>query len=467
MTDSADTPIPSSHEGGYLEIWRVAYPLIIMCASHTVMQFCDRKFLGMNSTEDVAAALPGGILSFTLFSFFMVTVNFTSALVSQHFGNKDREACVRVAWNGFYFSLLAALLVVAVLPWLGLAIINFAGHPEAIMSREKTYFISLIPSGAFVCMAAAFSSYFTGQGRTWVVAAVNICSCLLNIFLDYAMIFGNFGFPAMGIKGAGIATSIATASSLVIIFTIFIVQNQKLYPTRRHRRLNFSDIRKLLSFGTPAGIQCFLDVGAFTATSFLIGRISQEAMAITTIALSINMLSFLPLLGISDATAIVAGQYIGRSKHHVANLVAYRAWRMASLYMILAGSVFVIFPEWLIGQFAPRGIAPGEFANIVSGGRAILICAAVFNFFDATKFIFMGALRGAGDTRMLMIICVSCAWLLMVPGVVIMILWLKTDVVSVWIFLTGYLLVESVMVFRRFRSGKWRHIDLIKKAPQA
>jgi MATE family multidrug resistance protein len=136
--------------GVCLAIWRVAYPLIIMSASHTIMQFCDRKFLAYNSTEDVAVALPSGILLFTHFSFFVVTVFFTSALVAQHFGNYDRQACVSAAWNGFYFALGAAVVILFVLPWIGIAIINNSGHPTELIFRERSYFIALIPSGAFM-----------------------------------------------------------------------------------------------------------------------------------------------------------------------------------------------------------------------------------------------------------------------------------------------------------------------------
>jgi MATE family multidrug resistance protein len=459
-----DAIVPGrAREGGYREIWRIAYPLIIMSASHTVMQFCDRKFLAMNSTEDVSAALPAGILTFTLFAFFMVTVNFTSALVSQHYGNNDKKACVRSVWNGFYFALFSAFIIIFIVPWIGLAVIDNSMHEPEILRRERLYYIALIPGGAFVCLGAAFSAYFSGQGKTWNIALVNMFSCGLNILLDYLLIFGKLGFPAWGITGAGIATSIANLVSCVIIFVWFICMNQKKYPTRRYRSFDFSYIKKLLSFGSPSGAQVFLDVGAFTVTTFLIGRIDREAMAVTTVALSINMLSFLPLLGLSDATSIVVGQYIGRGKREVAQFIAYRSWVMASLYMILAGAVFICFPEWLIGHFAPVNESGIDFSEVVRLGQLILICAAIFNFFDATKFVFMGALRGAGDTRMVMYICIGCAWGVMVPGVVISIILLKLSVIHVWVFLTCYLACEAGIIYMRFRSGKWKHIKMIER----
>ncbi|MDD3118622.1 MAG: MATE family efflux transporter [Victivallales bacterium] len=449
-------------EGGYREILLIAYPLIIMSASHTIMQFCDRMFLGLYSTDAVAAALPAGVLYFTLFSFFMVNVNFTSALVAQHYGRNDHESCVRAAWNGFYFALGAAVLILAAIPWLGLALIRHGGHDAAIMEQELIYYRTLIPSGALVCMAGAFSSYFTGQGRTWYVTAVNITACLINIVLDYVLIFGKFGMPQWGIAGAGIATTAATGFSMITIFLCFIGQDQRRYPTRRCRRFCPNDIRRLISFGSPAGLQCFLEVGGFTAFSFLIGRISPTAMAVTTIVISINMISFQPLLGLADGTSILVGQYIGAGRYDIAGRLPYRSWLMAGLYMTAAGAVFLLFPGWLIGHFTPDTLAPEKLDAMVKTGAALLACIAVYNFFDATKFVFGAGLRGSGDTRALMLICICGVWLVMVPGVWLMIVVMKTSIAAVWVFMAAYLGLESAVVFYRFRTGRWKSIRMIE-----
>jgi len=465
MSDTSLQSASTAHAGGYWEIWKIAYPLVIMSASHTIMQFCDRVFLSMRSTEDVAAALPAGILSFTLFSFFMVTINFTSALVSQYFGNQNREACVRVAWNGFYLSLFFAVLIVFAIPWLGLYVIAHSGHPPALIELERKFYIALIPSGAFVCICGAFFSYFSGQGKTWYIAAINLCGCLINIGLDYLLIFGKCGLPELGIVGAGLATSISCLITALIIFTLFLLQKQTLYPTRRYREFSWNELKKLVGFGTPAGLQSFLDIGAFTIFTFMLGRINEVAMAATTIVCSINMISFMPMLGLADATAILIGQYIGRGRQDIAEKLAYRAWFMALLYMLLASSVFVLLPQWLIGSFAPNRDAGGSFMAVYELARQLLLCVAVYNFFDATKYIFMGALRGSGDTRVSMSISLGCNWFILVPGVVLLVTLFHCSALTAWMYTTGYLLVEAQCLFWRFRLGAWKRIKLIERRP--
>lgn len=447
--------------GGYGQILKVAYPLIILSASHTVMQFVDRQFLAFKSTEDVAAALPGGILYFTMFSFFMVTINFTSALVAQFFGAKDMISCVRACWTGFYFALAAGCLIVFALPPLGIFIIQHGGHAPEVINKEVEYFMGLVTSGAFMCMGAAFFAFFSGRGKTSYVATINTIACAINILLDYLFIFGHWGFPEMGIYGAGIATSISTIFSFICILIVFLSRDQNKLPTRKYRAFRFDYLKKLFSFGTPAGIQVLCDVGAFTMILFLIGHISTTALATTTIALAINQIVFLPLLGFTDATSIITGQFVGMNKMDIAKKCARHSWRLVALYMCIAGAVYLLFPETLLKLFEPQNKSAIVFSEILRDGTILLALAAFYNFFDATKFIYMGALRGAGDTKAVMLIAIFFSWGLMVPGVLLIIFVIKGSVIMVWSFLSVYIVFESMIMFWRFRSNRWQNIKMI------
>jgi len=286
----------------------------------------------------------------------------------------------------------------------------------------------------------------------------------LNIILAYIMIFGKFGCPAMGIMGAGIATTISLFVNFIIIFLVFLFQDQSLHPTRKYCKLDIAEIKRLFSFGTPSGLQVFLEVGAFTLFSFLVGELGVEALASTTIVLTINNLSFLPLLGLMDATAIICGQYIGKGELKTAETVAFRSWIVALSYMVFACLIYIFLPSWLMSNFAPKHMMGDvNFDEVFELGRQILLCVAIFNFFDATKFIFMGALRGAGDTWAVLVMGASLNWLILVPGVFILIKGFHTPVIYVWIFMTCYLFVECLIYFWRFKSEKWKKIDMIER----
>lgn len=321
--------------GGYLEICKIAYPLVIMSATNSIMQFVDRKFLAENSTLDVAASMPGGILYFTLFAFFLATCNYTSALVAQYHGANDRSNLLRAVWAGQTLAVFAGLVITFVIPPIGIFFIERSGHPTELLSREIEYFTSLLPSGVFICMAAPYFAFFSGQGRTIPVAVINIGACLLNIFLDYIFIFGKLGLPAYGIFGAGIATSICCMALMIAVMVYFYSQNQRKIPTRKRWEFRPELLMKLVRFGAPAGFQTFIDVGAWTMVTFMIGNLGPAALAASVIALSINNIFFVPLMGLSDSTAIVVGQYIGRRRQGIAEKAVYRAWRISAILSLI------------------------------------------------------------------------------------------------------------------------------------
>lgn len=454
-------PLEFTGRGGYFELLKLAYPLILMSASNSIMQFVDRKLLAHLSSVDMAAAMPAGILYFTLFCLFLCASGFTSTIVAQYHGAGNRQAVLSSVWSGVYFALGAGLIITFVIPFLGRFLIGFGGHSPDLYWREIAYFNGLIPSGVFACLAAPFFSFFSGQGRTMPVALINILACVLNIFLDYVFIFGWGPIPGMGIYGAGLATSLCSLLSMLMILGYFLMQNQQRFPTRSNRLPQWEGVVRLMRYGIPTGIQVAFDCGAFTLVSFTVGVLGSDQLAAHTIALSINNIFFIPLLGLSDATSILVGQYIGRSKHSIAGRVAYRSWRTSLLYMFVGGLIYLVFPKELAGMFSPAQ-DDGTFQAVIGLASWLLLAAFLFNMSDTMKFIFTAGLRGAGDTRPIMLICISCAYLLMVPGVLIIVYIFRGNVVWVWAYLTFTATVEGLLILLRFRSGKWRYIRMIK-----
>ncbi|MDR0932521.1 MAG: MATE family efflux transporter [Victivallales bacterium] len=449
--------------GGYLEICRIAYPLILMSASNSIMQFVDRWFLAHHSTLDVAAAMPAGILYFTLFCIFMVTCNFTSAMVAQYHGAQDKANLLRAVWAGQILAIASGLFISFVIPLIGLAVLGGTNHDAQIVEREIDYFIALLPSGVFVCFAAPFYSFFSGQGRTLPVAVINIFGCLLNVPLNYMFIFGQFGMPALGIYGAGLATSICSAISAFMIIIYFYAQNQRHIPTRKRWEFHFDLVTKLVRYGTPAGFQTLADVGAFTLLTFLIGDLGPEALAACVIAMSINNIFFVPLTGLADSTAIVVGQYIGKRKPNIAEKAVYRAWRLSAIYAFAGMMIYLIFPEALAIFFSPQQESGIDFSEVVKICTGVLTAAAMFNACDSIKFIFMGGLRGAGDTLAIFLLNSLTAWGVLVPGIFFLTKIYPVSIYHVWGFIAACGFLDAMVFLWRFRTGKWRKVRMIAK----
>ena len=458
----------SGKDGSFKHIWSVAYPLIIMSATLTVMQICDRKFLSMQSTDYVAAALPAGMLAFNMGSLFLITTNFTASVVSQYFGKRDSLSCVSAAWSAISFALVSGLFISFVLPFLGVEIIKYAAANELLRGLQIEYFITLSPSVAFACLTGACCSYFSGQGLTKVVAIANFFGMLVNVGLDYILIFGHPGFPEFGIGaipefgiiGAGVATSIAAlTTALVSLAFFFFYRPNNMLKVIEHIKFDLKMIGKIFKFGFPVGLMVVMDVSAWFIAMSMVGRISDAAAAAITITVSINQLSFMPMLGFADAASIIFGQNVGRKKFKLGEIIIYRSWLMIWVYMAITAIFYLLFPVELINFFAPSQ-ADTDFATVLEIGKISLTCAAFYNFLDSLKFILMGALRGAGDTKILVVVVVLACWLFMVPAISLTILVFKGTILNVWMVFATLIFIQNVAFFLRFKSRKWAKIEL-------
>ena len=456
--------------GGYFELGKVAYPLIILGASNVIMMFCDRLMLGRASTAYMNAALPAGATYFTFFCFYLVMCGFTSALVAQLFGAKRLHECAQAAWNGFYLAIGVALIIGFINPFFTHMVIDLSLSPEVTAAAHR-YLEGMRFSGVFACLSAPLWGFFSGRGITWPVAVVSCAVCALNILLNYMFIFGNLGAPEWGAFGAGVATTLSGAVGFMAAAVFFVASHSKALPTLKLRRFRLDFVKKIVYFGTPAGMQVLFELASFTLLTLLVGKMGADTgddlpLTVTSIALSINNLSFSPLLGISDATAIVVGQYIGRGRPAIASRATYRAWRAAMLYMLFCAAVYLLFPRELASLFREAGSSDAAFADVLEAIVPIMVCAALFNLSDAVKYVFMGGLRGAGDTKCIFYLVSGAQWIFMVPGLFVLTMWFNVSVIGIWIFLIFCSTLEGGLIYWRYRSNKWRNIKLIDAHPE-
>jgi MATE family multidrug resistance protein len=447
-------------EGGAGELLKVAYPMILSTASTTVMQFINRLFLARYSPDALAACVPAGLLSFVFICFFFGVASYTNAFVSQYNG-RGKAASVSVAvWQGVWLSLFSGVLLLALTP-AGYWIIEHSGHAASVVPLEKQYFF-ILNSGAIIYLAsAALSSFFTGRGKTKVPMAVNMAGNLLCILLSWLLVFGAGPVPAMGIKGAAYAMVAGQALMLgLYLALIFSPYNRRRYRTARLVGVHKGLFLRLLKYGAPNGVGFFLDIASFGAFIFIIGAMDKVSLAASNIIASINMLAFMPVIGLGIAALTLVGKYIGMRKPDAATRVAHNGAKIAALYTLGLGLLFAAFPGVFVNVFGAGNSA--EYAEILALSRPVMKVLAVFIFFDSIAMIYSDALRGAGDTRFQMLGASAAAWLLFVPGV-----WYITRLAGgglghAWGWGAFYVFLLAVFFGLRFRSGLWRRIDILK-----
>jgi len=455
-------PLPKKgfESGSMSELLAIAYPLIISTASNTVMQFINRVFLSRYSADAFAACVPAGILSFTLLCFFMGTTSYTNAFVAQYHG-RGKAASVSVAvWQGVWLGLLSGLVLLALTP-AGRYLIDVSGHPAAVKVLEKQYFTILNAGGVLVTVNTALAAFFTGRGRTKVTMAANMAGNAVCVLFSWLLIFGRGPLPELGISGAAWAAVIGQACVLIIyVVLIFSAENRRAYRTARLIGVHPGLFKRLIKYGAPNGVGFFLDIASFGVFIFLVGNMDKYSLAANNIIASINMIAFMPVIGLGLANLTLVGRYIGKKQPDVSVKVTNNAVKLALLYVMAIGFLFFTFPGFFVNIFG--GPDSAEFAPILAASRPLMKVLTFFIFFDAVAIIFSDALRGAGDTRFQMIVGSLLAWLFFVPGVYYFVHRPDPSLMAVWVWALLYVILLAVVFARRFNAGAWRAINILK-----
>ena len=451
-----------SRVGGYREVLVIAIPLILSTATWSVQHFVDRMFLTWYSPETIAAAMPAGMLNFTIISIFMGTAGYVSTFVAQYYGAKRYHRIGPALWQGIYISLIGGIFLWCVIP-LAEPAFRLIGHSPQIQQHEISYFQILCMGGGTFIGSYALSGFFSGRGQTWPVMWVNAATTVVNLVLDYALIFGHWGFPELGIRGAAIATVVAGLFSLLVFFVLlFSSANDKIYHTRRGWRLEKDLFGRLLRFGFPSGVQFFLEIAAFTGFVLVVGRLGTASLAATNIAFNINTLAFMPMIGCGIAISVLVGQYLGAEESDIAQTAVYSGFHLTFIYMASIAAAYVLLPDLFVAPFAHQA-NPDGFKEIYDYSVILLRFVAIYCLFDTMNIIFCSAIKGAGDTRYVMITTTVLSVFILVIPVYLAVEVLEAGLMVAWVFATAYVISLGMVFYLRFLGGKWRSMRVIEQ----
>ncbi|MDL2290816.1 MATE family efflux transporter [Desulfovibrio sp. OttesenSCG-928-F20] len=453
-----------NEEQGYRAILRVCLPLVAGMASSTVMQFTDRLFLSRYSVDAIAASMPASIASMTIVMTLMGVCGYTSVLIAQYVGSGAPQRVGSALWQGIWFALGASILLC--LTWEpAKAMFALAGHDPEIQDLEVTYFRVLTTGAGFSLLGATLAGFFSGRGETRPVMVANIAAMIINVPLDYLLIFGGLGIPSMGILGAGLATVIGWIVGVIImVAVIFRPQNNRLYHLRQGIRFEWQMFRRLLRFGLPSGVNFFMEMVAVAWFAFEVGAFGKEALAASNIAFSMNSLTFVPMLGLNIGLSSLVGQAMGQGQVAQAERVTFNTLHLAFLYMLPLAALIALFAGPLMDLFKPNDLAPETYAEVRELGVVLLYFIAVYSLVDAMNIVFFGALKGAGDTLGIMYMLLGgLIFLLILPILALKRLGLASPV-SYWMAFTVYVMLLAVLALLRFYNRGWHKIRVVETA---
>jgi multidrug resistance protein, MATE family len=445
---------------GGRDVLRLSLPLIVSTATWTVMNFIDRMFLLKHSMEEMAAVLPAGMLHFTLVCIPLGIALYANTFVAQYHGANRPERIGPAVWQGVWIGVACIPLFLATIP-LAPLVFAWAGHEPEMARLETVFYQTVAISAGGEIIAASLAAFFIGRGKTRVAMSVDALSAILNGILDYLLIFGNFGFPEWGIVGAGVATSLALWFRVLAYAGLMMQAKYRgKFNLWRGRRLDGPLLRRLLRYGGPNGLQMFLEIFAFTLYLLLMGRLGEWAMTATNLAFNINSLAFVPMLGLGQGVATIVGHQLGQNRPDLAQRASWTAYWIALGYMGAMSAVYVLLPDLILIAHS-MVVNPEEFSGLRRLIVVLLRFVALYSLFDAMNIVFVSTLKGAGDTRFILLTsaCMSpppvfAVWLgISYFGLGLMWCWI---VITVWVILLG------LIYFVRFLQGHWREMRVIE-----
>lgn len=440
------------------ELWVVAYPLIVTNACSVLMQFTDRIFLSWSSPVALAACVPAGSLAFTLVALFMGVASYTGVFVAQYHG-KNKKANIAVSvWQGIIVSLVSGVLIIGLTPF-GFWLIDIFKHAPEVAAMEKQYFGILNMFGGLVILSNALAAFFIGRGKTKFPLGVTLVGNVINIVLGYILIFGKLGAPVLGIRGAAWA-SVAGYFGMIACYVVLLFSeaNKKNYRITRLAGFYKPAFMRLVRYGVPNGFGFFMDTLSFSMFTFMVGHIDTMSLAASNIALAMQSLVFMPILGLGLAVQVVVGKYMGKKKPQEAVKVVKNACKMGYVYAAVLGLLFFFVPDFFLNLFMPGSDAASM--QVKELAKPLLNIISLFVIGDCTYLVFGDAIRGAGDTKFHMMVMILCAWLLLLPGTYFIVYKLQLNVTWVWLWLTFYAWLTAVIMMTRFLRGKWKKIDI-------
>jgi MATE family multidrug resistance protein len=439
---------------GYKAILTMAFPLILSSSSWAIQTFVDRMFLTWYSNETIAAAMPSGLLNFTLLCFFIGTAGYVTTFVAQYKGAGQPRSIGPVLWQSLYISVVGGALIMCTMPFSDM-IFSAIGHGDVIARNESIYYFWLCTGAIPAIMGASLSGFFSGIGRTWPVMWINVIATGINILGDYLLIFGKFGLPEMGIRGAAIATAFSALFGMcAYCLLVFTAKHEKEFAVKSGWRFNRALLKRLFRFGAPSGAQFFLDVAGFTAFIIIVGALGKIPLAATNITFAINTLAFMPTIGIAITITIFVGQNMGARDIQGARRATWSGFHCAFAYMFVIALLYVLIPEQILWLFT-MGKKIEDIEQSVKIAATLLRYVAIYTIFDSLNMVFGSAIKGAGDTKYVMISNIILSVFVLVVPSYLMIHHFNAGIFSVWYVATIYIIVLGFNFLIRFLSGAW------------
>ncbi|MEZ7957921.1 MAG: MATE family efflux transporter [Rubritalea sp.] len=422
-------------------IFLLSLPLIIGQVGQMLLGLVDSVMVAKLGVTELAALTLANNLFFVPFIFGIGIMTCVSIRVSTAKGAGNAAEVRSVCRNSTYLALMIGTAFF-LLAWVGNGLIEHMKQDPIVASRSRGYFIIICASLIPGLVAISLKNHVDALDRMWTAFTISIAAVILNVFLNWVLIYGNLGAPAMGLEGAGYATLISR-TILVLAMLVWFAKDASLAkwtPYRWFTRLDTREIKSLLRLGFPAGLQTLTEVGAFVMSGIILGWISKEALAAQQIALVCAGIAFMIPLGISIALTIRVAEKVGRNQTSNLHAIYLSGWSLTLVFSILTGMSFLLFG----GQMAQQFIDDAPL--VIAYATSFLMVAGVFQIVDGQQVASIGMLRGLHDTTKPAVIGFFSYWIIGIPFGYWLAFHTNVGAVGIWWGLALGLTIASILL---------------------
>lgn len=433
----------------------LAVPVIMGMLGHTFVQLADNIMVGQLGTAELAAVSLGNSFVFVAMSLGIGFSTAITPLVAEADAAQKPSEGKSALKHGLFLCTVLGLALFGVI-LLAKPVMHLMKQPQEVVDLAMPYLdlvaLSLVPLIIF----QAFKQFSEGLSQTKYPMYATVLANVVNIFLNYVLIFGNLGFPKMGIVGAAIGTLVSRV--VMVIFIWYLLKSKSKFHDYvtgfNFRVIEKKFIRKIINLGFPSALQMFFEVGIFTSAVWLSGVLGKNHQAANQIALNLSSMTFMVGMGLGVAAMIRVGNQKGLLNFKELRRIAYSFFLLTFLLMIVFASLFFLFNNWLPTIYLDVNDTANQIDNaeVIFIAAQLLIVAAVFQISDGLQVVILGALRGLQDVKVPTIITFIAYWLVGFPTSYYLSLHTSLKSTGIWIGLLAGLTTSAILLYIRFNS---------------
>jgi multidrug resistance protein, MATE family len=436
----------------------LAFPMVLARAAQSVDTFADAIQVEHLGPGALAATATGGLNVFGLVILPFGIVFIVQSFVSQLDGRGERDQAPRFALYGLAIALITGIVSLFATPLID-PLLGLTSYSAEVRSSMSSYMEIRFLSIAAIVGTEALGNWYGGLGNTWMQMIAGFITMVVNIIVNWLLIDGNLGMPALGVAGA--AWSSVVAGWLGFGFLAFALWRRwgNAPKTRYRSHLSFREFRRMIRFGFPNGMNWFMEFAAFQIfINVVMSSLGDETVAALNAVLAVNSVGFMPAFGLASAGAILAGNAIGAGTRDDVWPQVKTTLLCTGTWMGVMGIVYLAFPGALLSLFDSEN----KSAHLVEIGTTMLLISAGWQLFDATCMTLSETLRAAGDTFWTAAARLILAWAVFTPAAILIVMVWDGGAVGAMLCLTAYVALLAFLLGYRFKSGAWKKIELIE-----